>query len=382
MFDISIMFTIREQTGSSEPMKEREIISYIINHINELVDIPDIKIIPFTRSFDGLKRDVFTDLALNLIFGKKSIKLICEVLSQIRPFKLEKIISNLKKRINKSENSLPVLLSTFTSKTIRNQCHSSGIGYIDCSGNIFISAPGLLISKETDKNRFPEKMKGAMYFNDRASIVLKKMLMENKRLWKIRTLHDETGISIGYISEVFKSLENSAFLVRKKKEGAKLTRIGELLSEWIGYYRFERQNRIVPYYSEHSNREGMMELIANALDNIPSQKYCYTLHAAGSFLAPWTSYESVHLYVDGPLQIWENALGLIPAKKEANLFLVQPYYKTSVFFDIQNIGPFVRTVSDIQLFLDLYNFPVRGREAAEHLFEKRLKNKLGLSEMP
>ena len=28
----------------------------------------------------------------------------------------------------------------------------------------------------------------------------------------------------------------------------------------------------------------------------------------------------------------------------------------------------------IQLFLDLYNYPIRGLEQAEHLYEKRLKN--------
>jgi len=30
-------------------------------------------------------------------------------------------------------------------------------------------------------------------------------------------------------------------------------------------------------------------------------------------------------------------------------------------------------VSDIQLYLDLYGYPVRGREQAEHLYGKRLK---------
>jgi len=32
----------------------------------------------------------------------------------------------------------------------------------------------------------------------------------------------------------------------------------------------------------------------------------------------------------------------------------------------------LRVVSDLQLYLDLYNYPVRGLEQAEHLYEKRL----------
>ena len=30
-------------------------------------------------------------------------------------------------------------------------------------------------------------------------------------------------------------------------------------------------------------------------------------------------------------------------------------------------------VSDLQLYLDLHNYPIRGLEQAEHLYEKRLK---------
>jgi hypothetical protein len=30
-------------------------------------------------------------------------------------------------------------------------------------------------------------------------------------------------------------------------------------------------------------------------------------------------------------------------------------------------------VSDIQLYLDLHGYPVRGREQAEHLYDRRLK---------
>jgi hypothetical protein len=30
-------------------------------------------------------------------------------------------------------------------------------------------------------------------------------------------------------------------------------------------------------------------------------------------------------------------------------------------------------VSDLQLYLDLHKFPIRGLEQAEHLYEKRLK---------
>ena len=43
-----------------------------------------------------------------------------------------------------------------------------------------------------------------------------------------------------------------------------------------------------------------------------------------------------------------------------------------MFYGSREVKNF-RVVSDIQLYLDLYGYPVRGREQAEHLYDKRLK---------
>lgn len=49
-----------------------------------------------------------------------------------------------------------------------------------------------------------------------------------------------------------------------------------------------------------------------------------------------------------------------------------PYYKHSVYYDSREIEG-LRAVSDIQLYLDLFGYPVRGREQAEYLYAKRLE---------
>lgn len=363
-------------------MKEREIISYILNHINELIDVPGIRAAEYLPRESPNEPVPRPDIIIVLPYDEREIKLVGEVVSQARPVKLDKIFNVLRSFRLRLENYLPVLISSFISKEIRKQCRQEGIGYIDCSGNVYIFGPGLLISKETDRNRFPEKIKGAGYFRDKASIVLKKMLSDKDRKWKIRDLNKETGVSLGYISEVIHSLEESAFVARSNEGSVKLVRINELLSEWLGFYKFNRQNKVYPYYINEPGPVEIMEHIQNVSDSLPSQKYCFTLHAAASFIAPWAKYGGVHMYVDGPYQIWEKELGLIEAERDANIFLVQPYYETSVFADAQNVDQFFPIVSDIQLFLDLYNFPIRGREAAEHFFKKRLKAKLGLSEIP
>jgi len=65
-------------------------------------------------------------------------------------------------------------------------------------------------------------------------------------------------------------------------------------------------------------------------------------------------------------------LRLDEVEQGANVIILDPYYKTSVFYGLQEVDG-LWVVSDIQLYLDLYHYPVRGLEEAEYLYEKRLK---------
>ena len=56
-----------------------------------------------------------------------------------------------------------------------------------------------------------------------------------------------------------------------------------------------------------------------------------------------------------------------------------PYYRVSAFFDRQEASG-LPVVSDLQLYLDLYDYPLRGREQAEQILERRLGPKLEAAE--
>ncbi len=363
-------------------MKKEEILQLIIRNLNDLTKMQGVSIIEVSHHDQHYSSPVYPDLLVGLEYRNIKINLACEVIDSIRPVNLTRDIEKVKNIARRFQEALPIILAKFVSGEIRKRCIENEVGYIDCSGNIYISAPGILISKETDKNLFPEKRETSVIFRDRASIILKKLLTDVQGIRKIRDLHRETGVSLGHISAVIKALEKSSYIVRVKDSGIKLVRLKELLSEWLGFYRFERLNQITPYFFNVGKQHSIINEIVMRADHLPSQKYCFTLHAAGDYVAPWVRYQGVHMYIDGPPEPWRNLLGLISAKQDANLFIIQPYYETSVFYDSHITGNFVPLVSDIQLFLDLYHYPQRGREAAEHLFKIKLKEKLKLSELP
>jgi hypothetical protein len=104
--------------------------------------------------------------------------------------------------------------------------------------------------------------------------------------------------------------------------------------------------------------------------------YALTLHAGNNLIQPFTSYSVVHLYAANGSNIADQLaaqLKLESAPEAAcNLLITKPYYRDSAFFGSRVIEG-LSVVSDLQLYLDLKRFPIRGVEASEYILERRLK---------
>jgi hypothetical protein len=90
----------------------------------------------------------------------------------------------------------------------------------------------------------------------------------------------------------------------------------------------------------------------------------------------FVEYGVVHLYV-APSSTLSGELESRPEVRPvpvegANLVVAEPYYRDSAFFGARQVDG-LWIVSDLQLYLDLRRFPVRGREASERILERRLR---------
>ena len=82
-------------------------------------------------------------------------------------------------------------------------------------------------------------------------------------------------------------------------------------------------------------------------------------------VAPFVRSTDVYIYMFGKTDGLMKALKLKTVEFGGNVNLVTPA-DDGVLFDIQQVEG-LTLVSNIQLYLDLYNYPMRGREQAEHL---------------
>ena len=95
----------------------------------------------------------------------------------------------------------------------------------------------------------------------------------------------------------------------------------------------------------------------------------------------YAEFDSVDVYVRETevAEAMARDLNAREVQRGANLRISLPYYRISAFFGRQEVGE-LSLVSDLQLYLDLYDYPLRGREQAEQLFERRLRPKLAAAE--
>ena len=89
------------------------------------------------------------------------------------------------------------------------------------------------------------------------------------------------------------------------------------------------------------------------------------------FRAPHAAWDTVHLYVDVPDA---EALGEVARQAgwetgPGKLVLMRPWYAHSAWVGMRSVHG-LPVVSDLQLVLDLWNYPVRGREQADVLMAK------------
>lgn len=205
-------------------------------------------------------------------------------------------------------------------------------------------------------------------FAPKAGRVLRVILTNRNKEWLIYKLAEEARVGYGHVHRLVKILTKMGFCRKTEDSKIALQNPAELLTRWANYYNFFITNKINSYHSEEKIPEKFLKKIKKVKLN-----YALTLHAGANLIAPYVRPKDTYFYINPEdKQEWIRELNLELIEFGGNIHLVEPYDE-GVFYAVQKVGG-LAVVSDIQLYLDLYNYPARGREAAEHLFEKIIKN--------
>lgn len=210
-------------------------------------------------------------------------------------------------------------------------------------------------------------------FSDKSSIILRVMLSQPQKKWVARDFEKEFNIGKSRAASVLSILRKNG-LVGGKASGRTAHNIllnpKELLDEWTKFYNFE-MNKIYIYYSPIRNL--LPKLKAYFAAKGLSKNYLLTMHTGANLITNYVNTDNIHFYLNcanfyDVLLDLRQSLGLKELKRGGNVFIVKPYYKESIFVNEQQLRGF-NVVSNLQLYLDLFSSPQRGKEHAQYLMK-------------
>jgi len=346
-----------------------KIIDQLKINLNDLIPIPE-----FCLDIDD-KIDPDSaggpDFLACVSYNNQKFELAGEILYQkYLPVFKDKIIK-LESYIEQRQGVYGLIVSPYLSKNRRIECKSQNINYIDLSGNVFINLKGLYIEREGFPNLFPEQRKGRSPFSDKASLVLRAMMLEKEKIWGIRQLAGKVDLNPGFVSRLVQELEERKYGVRSNSK-IKLIAPKFILSDWLRDYNYKK-NREYKFFCLAESPEQIIDRLRSL--NIPDKRnYVLSFHAGANLIAPYAVFNEVHIYIKDheDIKFFKESLNLMEAEQGSNVILAIPFYKHSAFYQKQKVKD-LWVASDLQLYLDLYHYPLRGIEQAEYLYEKKLK---------
>ncbi len=363
-------------------MKYEEILNKTINILQKSLDPKEILLFSAnTKLLPSKERIPYAVLSIKAK-NEKSIKenirkesiekklagenFVLQVRITTEPRFLRSSISYLKKVKEKFPDWNPLIIAPYIGPSARSLCRSEGVSYVDTLGNIGIFLENIFVLKESKESLKTERKELKSLFSLKSTRMIRILLENPSRLWLLKDIASYAQVSLGQAYNVVKKLVDEEY-AKKTEKGIKISRPSELMERWGTVYKITDANKIESFYFSEPVYKRVIKRLAEIAEK-EHYSYAFTLFAGASLIIPYVRTPQVHLYFPGNNEEFVKKAGLKPVTSGGNVHLIFPY-DNGIFNPIQKIEG-VKVVGNIQLYLDLLNYPARGKEQAEVLREK------------
>lgn len=342
---------------------QEEVKKRLVEQLTSLLPHVQVEALDPEGRFQGAR----FDLVARVRVGEVEKTLLVEVQSSGQPRYLRQVIAEFEERDFGDADVYPVVAVPYVSSRGMAICREHGVGCIDLVGNVYLVFDSVYIERLVEERPESEERRIKNLFAPVSSRILRAMLEEPRRAWRLEELAETADASLGQTYKVSEKLVDEAFARKSREEGLVLTEPAGVLELWRESYDVKDANEIQSYHSSERDPRRFMTAAEGAAEAIEAQ-HAFTLHAGASVVAPHVRFSDVHFYVEGDAQAWVDALDLHTVEFGGNVHLLHPYDE-GVFYRLRRPDG-VAVVGNIQLYLDLYRYPARGREQAEFLRDK------------
>jgi hypothetical protein len=304
------------------------------------------------------------DLLVRFRLGEHEQTMVVDVVSLGQPRQIRAAVTKLSEIRRALPIAYPVAASVYIGPQSARILKDNNLGFLDLSGNCYLAFEHVLIEKEGKRNVRPSTRPLRSLFAPRATRVVRALLTDPGRAWRLEELAKAAAVSLGHSHNVVKRLEDLRWVERDDAQRIHLGKPADLLHAWCESYTY-RTNEIASYFvPERVTRKLLADLGRAA--TAEGRRYAFTLSAGLALVTPQTRLAGVHAYLEGDPAPIAAALGLHPAgETEGGLHLLSPY-DPGVFHGLLDKAG-LKVVSLPQLYVDLAHYERRGAEQAEHL---------------
>jgi hypothetical protein len=333
--------------------------------------LDDISVLKDVNVFSSKNEEYDIEVIIKTESGDDLV-FLCEVKTSGEPQRIRSAIKQLMEYREYSQkvsrrHRYFIVAAPYISPQSSKICEEHDVGYIDLSGNCLIKYKGIYVRVEGKPNKYKDMRKSRSIYERNAvktSVILRTILSEMNKQWKVQDLARASSSSIGQVSNVKKFLEEKEYIA-SGEQGFYVSKPKDLLEDWAKVYH-SKPNTVVECYSIDP-----VPQIERKLVNMREKKgieYALTGFAGGVRYSPVVRYNKLHVYI--PLQDLQESMDFLGVKKVdsgSNISIIVPY-DPCVLLDIREVHDSM-VASPVQVCLELLGLKGRGEEAAMAILE-------------
>ena len=298
-----------------------------------------------------------------------TIRLLVNVMGRVTP---QTALGVLAQMHVQAEQGVPLLCCPLLSPRLQQLCEEHAINYLDGAGNCRIAAPGIYIERR-GLGKIRREKPPVDLFATKASRIIRAMLSDPAHGWQVQRLArwESLEVSLGLASKVKQALIEQGFAV-ERDHLLYVRNPDDLLRAWVENYRPKLEP--IALYVTGDPRQAEAAIAEWCMSNNIS--HALTQFSGAWRAAPAVRYQRSTIYVQRVTdEAWANLNKSGNAKRVdsgANVVLWQTY-DPAVFVGERTLGdPPLKTVSAVQLYLDLKQLHGRGEEAAQAVYDAEI----------
>jgi len=311
------------------------------------------------------------DILARVNTGDRRHVLVCEIKASGQPRHVRMAVLQLRNyAAHYGTDAIPIFIAPYLSREAQALCREQGVGFLDLEGNARLVFDGVFIERLVPGKPAADRRELRSIFKPKSAQVLRVMLRDPRRSWRVADLAAAADVSLGHISNVRLALLDREW-AGIRPDGMFLTEPDQLLDAWRDAYEPPAGKRLGFYTTLHGG--AFVEAARAALSAAnKSGAAMFASFSAAHWLAPYARTGSQYFYADETgVDALREVLRLSSAAKGEN-GVVTRLEDRGLFHDAIEPAPGIVCTSQVQTYLDLAAAGERGREAADHLRRERL----------